>query len=49
MSARESVEDIDSPFLRRSAIISFLWLGLFTVAALVLLLLQDPIRDLFFG
>lgn len=49
MSTTESVEDIDSPFLRRSAIISFLWLGLFTVAALVLLLFQDPIKDLFFG
>lgn len=48
MSATESVKDIDSPFLWRSAIITFLWLALFTVAAIVLWVFRDSIMNLFF-
>lgn len=49
MSVTKSVEDIDSPFLWRSAVITILWLALFTLAAILLIIFQDPIRDLFFG
>lgn len=49
MSVTETVKDIDSPFLWRTAIITALWLGLFTAIAILLLLFQDPVRDLFFG
>lgn len=49
MSVTQSVEDTDGPFLWRTAIITALWLGLFTLAAILLLIFQEPVRDLFFG
>lgn len=49
MSVMETVEETDSPFLWRTAVITILWLGLFTAIAILLLLFQDPVRDLFFG
>lgn len=49
MSVIESVEETDAPFLRRTAIITALWLALFTVIAIILLIFQEPVRNLFFG
>lgn len=49
MSAIDTAKEIDSPFLWRTAVISFLWLGLFVVAAILLWFFRDPIRQLFFG
>lgn len=47
-STIEAVEDVDRDFLRRMAVIAFLWLGLFVVAAIVLLFFRDAMTDLFF-
>lgn len=49
MGVKERVQEVDRPFLWRTAIISILWLGLFTVVAILLLIFGDPIMDLFFG
>ncbi len=49
MSVSKQVEEIDSPFLWRSAIITAIWLGIFTVMAVILFLFKEPIRNLFFG
>ena len=48
MSLPQSVEEIDGPFLKRTAIISVLWLGLFTVMAILLFIFKEPVQNLFF-
>lgn len=48
MSLPESPTDIDREFLWRTAAITLVWLVIIVGAAVLLLLFQEPIRDLFF-